>query len=124
MLVQACDNRVGWGNHSNRRADIYDILGMPNIYSDREPAMKLTKRISARKKTVQFNWCRKNWMEMNQKVRHIRAKSRDPMDVCFWCKHPFIDGEMMALAQPKGKNKVLCQKCADELLESGDKNEE
>jgi len=40
MLVQACDNRVGWGNHSNRRADIYDILGMPNIYSDREFAMK------------------------------------------------------------------------------------
>ena len=40
MLVQTCDNRVGWGNYSNRRVDIYDILGMPNIYSDRKPAMK------------------------------------------------------------------------------------
>jgi len=39
------------------------------------------------------------------------------MDKCYWCGHPFENGEMMALAcfEKKG-NKVLCQGCAKKLL--------
>jgi hypothetical protein len=39
------------------------------------------------------------------------------MDCCYWCRHPFADGEMMALACFGGiGNKVLCQRCADDLI--------
>jgi len=80
--------------------------------------MQLTKRIPARTKTVKFKWCKKDFMEMSDKYRQIRAKTgRAAMDKCFWCGHVFANGEMMALAQPeKGANKVLCQNCADEAL--------
>ncbi|MBW2094185.1 MAG: hypothetical protein JRI80_04785 [Deltaproteobacteria bacterium] len=82
--------------------------------------MKLSKYIPGRTKTIQFNWCKKDWMEMTQKYRDIRAKIKRPKDKCFWCGHAFLDGEMMALAQPKkGRNELLCPSCADELLRSG-----
>ena len=81
--------------------------------------LTLTKRVPARMKTVVALWCRKDFMEMSQRFREIRAKSRNPLDSCFWCQHKFNDGEMMALAcfEEKG-NKVLCQECAAELLAS------
>jgi len=79
--------------------------------------VELSRTIPAHRKAIKFNWCKKDFMEMSPRYRRIRSTLRDPMDACFWCKHKFIDGEMMALAQPeKGTNKVLCQACADELL--------
>jgi hypothetical protein len=56
---------------------------------------------------------------MSPDFRRIRSGHRNPMDTCYWCKHPFADGEMMALAAfvEKG-NKTLCQSCANELLSS------
>lgn len=81
--------------------------------------MKLSKRIPARTKTIEFNWCKKDFMKMNQRFRDIRNSLRKPMNRCFWCNHKFEDGEMMAIAQPQNElNKVLCQKCAEELLNS------
>jgi hypothetical protein len=78
--------------------------------------MKLTKRIPAHTMTAQFNWCKKDFMEIGPKYREIRSGFSDPMDACFWCGHKFADGEMMALAQLKGKrNKILCQGCANQL---------
>ena len=57
---------------------------------------------------------------MSPQFRAIRSKARNPMDTCFWCRHKFEDGELMALAcfEEKKGNKVLCQDCADELLAS------
>jgi len=81
-------------------------------------ALKLSKKVQAHTKSITFNWCKKDFTEMSQQYRQIRAKCRNPMDTCFWCKHKFKDGEMMALAQPKkGANKVLCQACAEEAVE-------
>jgi uncharacterized CHY-type Zn-finger protein len=81
--------------------------------------LKLSKRIPARTKTVEFLWCKKNWLKMSKAYREIRMKSRNPMDSCFWCGLEFKNGEMMALTHAKGKgNKVLCGTCTDELLES------
>ena len=81
--------------------------------------MKLSKNIPARVKTVHYNWCKKDFMEMSQRFRDIRGRNKHPMDKCGWCRHAFVDGEMMALAQPtNGRNHVLCQKCAEELLAS------
>lgn len=81
--------------------------------------MQLSKIVPARRNTVKFEWCKKDFMVMNQKFRDVRAQLKKPMDSCFWCRHKFIDGEMMALAAPKGKlNKVLCQTCANELLDA------
>jgi len=81
--------------------------------------MKLSKKVSARKQTIYFNWCKKDFMEMTPRSRKIRAKARNPIDKCFWCKYKIKDGDSMALAQPtKGTNKILCSTCADELLRS------
>ena len=86
--------------------------------------MKLSRHIKARTHTEKFNWCNKDFMAMSPDYRKIRGRMRNPMDACHWCKHPFKDGEMMAIAQPvKGRNRVLCGNCADTLLKShmGDK---
>ena len=80
--------------------------------------LTLSKRVPARTKTLTAVWFHKDFCEMNVRFRAIRKRARNPMDKCYWCEHPFKDGEMMALACFKGKgNKVLCQTCGDELLE-------
>ena len=77
---------------------------------------KLTRIVPSHRKTVEFNWCKNDFMEMSQRYRQVRAKFRHKMDACFWCGHAFSDGEMMALAQPKGRlNVVLCQDCAGKM---------
>ncbi len=79
--------------------------------------MQLSKVIPTHKKVVEFNWCKKDWLQISPRYREIRGKSRNPMDSCFWCGHKFADGEMMALAQPKtGTNKTLCSTCAEIVL--------
>jgi len=80
--------------------------------------MELSKTVPARKVKFEASSCKLDFMEMNQRFRDIRAKSRNPMDKCEWCKHKFTDGEMMALAIANNGNKVLCQSCGKELLES------
>lgn len=85
--------------------------------------LTLTRKVPARTRTETALWFRKDFMAMSQTFRDIRSKARNPMDRCWWCKHPFADGEMMALAcfEGKGKgNKALCQDCATELLASGE----
>jgi uncharacterized CHY-type Zn-finger protein len=78
--------------------------------------LKLSKRIPARTKTIEFEWCKQEYMKMSPGFKEIRAKSRNPMDKCWWCGHEFEDGEMMALAHPEGKkNVVLCQTCVAEM---------
>lgn len=81
--------------------------------------MKISKRVPSRVKTIHYKWCKKHFIEMSQEYRKGRSYFRDPIDKCKWCGDAIQDGEMIALAQPKrGKNHVLCQKCADELLAS------
>jgi hypothetical protein len=80
--------------------------------------VELSKTVPARKVKFEASSCKLDFMEMNQRFSGIRAKSRYPMDKCEWCKHKFVDGEMMALAISKNGNKVLCQPCGQELLKS------
>jgi hypothetical protein len=65
--------------------------------------------------TMVFDWCKRDFMVMSQKFRAAQPK----MDRCRWCKDPFQDGEMMALARlNNGKtvsNVVLCRDCADQM---------
>lgn len=83
--------------------------------------MKLSRRIPARTMTITASWCKREFMRMSPTYRAIRSKTRNPMDKCHWCEHPFEDGEMMALACFGGKgNKTLCQACANELIASDD----
>lgn len=87
-----------------------ELLGAP---------LRLSKRVPARMRTLTALWCRRDFMAMSQEFRRIRAKSKRPMDTCYWCGHAFLDGEMMGLACFKEKgNRTLCQSCADELLAS------
>ena len=87
-------------------------------------SLKLSRKIPARIETIYFHWCGNDYTTMSQSFRNIRSKCHDPMDTCFWCSHKFLDGEQMALVQPiRGANKVLCQKCANELLDSESKDE-
>ena len=72
----------------------------------------LTKTIPSRRKTITFEWLKRDFMEMSQGYREIRSRSDSPMDSCYWCGHQFEDGEMMALGCiGKGGNKVFCQDC-------------
>lgn len=81
--------------------------------------MKLFRQVPARTETVWFNWCRSDFLPMSQKFRDARARMSEPLDKCWWCKHPFENGEMMAMAQAKGGiSRILCQACAGELLSS------
>jgi hypothetical protein len=81
--------------------------------------LTLSKRVPARTRTETADWCQREFLPMTPDFRRIRSSRRNPMDKCYWCGHPFDDGEMMALAAfvEKG-NKTLCQSCADELLSS------
>lgn len=80
--------------------------------------LKLSKIKPAETVTFQADSCTLNFMEMSQTFRNVRKRSRNPMDKCHWCKHPFVDGEMMALAFTRRGNKTLCQACAKSLMES------
>ena len=81
--------------------------------------MKLSKRIAARTKTVHFNWCKKDFTTFSESYRKIRAKCQRPGFHCRWCHRAFVDGETLALAQPKyGANWILCGDCADLILAS------
>lgn len=75
--------------------------------------MKLRKRVPASSRVLEISNIKLDFMTMSQTFREIRAKSKNPMDKCHWCKEPFADGDMMALAicHTSG-NKVLCQACA------------
>ena len=76
--------------------------------------MELTKIVLEHKKTIRFEWCKRDFMLMSPEYRLVRTRCRTPMDACGWCKYKFSDGEMMALAAPeKKRNMVLCQKCAE-----------
>ena len=82
-------------------------------------ALTLSKKVPSRIRTAKARWCRKDWMEMSDKVRAIRGP-RDKMRLCYWCKHEFSNGEMMSIACFEGRvgNRTLCGMCADELLSS------
>ncbi len=83
--------------------------------------MKLSKKIPARTKTIKINWCTKDWVVMSQKYRDIRNKYHNKKFgfYCDWCRHEFENGESMSIAQPvKGKNMILCSRCADDVLSS------
>ena len=74
----------------------------------------LSKTVPARTKTVKFNWVHREFQVfVDFKAARIRM-GLSVYDKCFWCKRPFADADMMALAQPTtGKNRVLCQCCAE-----------
>ena len=75
----------------------------------------IAKHIPARTEKIEITGGKKDFMQMSQRFRDIRSKSKNPMDKCWFCKHPFQDGEMMGLIMIKGKtNKVICQTCWDQ----------
>jgi len=81
--------------------------------------MELTKIVPARRKTVKFLWCKKNYSTMGEGWREARKNMGKKLENCFWCNHKFDDGEKMHIACPeKATNKLLCGKCADELIDS------
>lgn len=74
----------------------------------------LSRMIPARRKTVEFLWIKREFMEMSQRYRNVRKSMGRPNGACWWCKHKFEDGEMMGLAAISGKlNKLLCGSCID-----------
>ena len=79
--------------------------------------MKLSKTVRSTR-TFEAESCKLDFMEMSDRFRAIRSKSRNPMDKCHWCKHEFVNGEMMALAFTNRGNKVLCQTCGRQLMAS------
>ena len=80
--------------------------------SDDVRQMKLSRRIPARTKTVEFTWIKRDFM-----LWSFFSLRRTSPSSCWWCNHPFDGDDMMALAGVKGKtNKLICQRCAAEAL--------
>ena len=85
--------------------------------------MKLTKIIPARRKTVEFNWAVKYFMQATERYLSIRngpkGRRKATMISCDWCKRKFEINEWFALAQTKNgqegpnRNWALCHDCAD-----------
>lgn len=78
----------------------------------------LSKVVPKHTRTIKFRWCKHDF-KLFGAFRAVRERSQGlkEFDKCFWCKKPFEDADMMALAQPvKGGNKVLCQSCAAQLV--------
>jgi hypothetical protein len=74
----------------------------------------LTKKITARTKTIKFHWIKKDFLVIDERYRMIRSRTSNPMDTCHWCGYKFENGEMMALGSIVGSgNKVFCQKCVE-----------
>jgi hypothetical protein len=73
---------------------------------------ELTKTIPSRKKTIKFDWIKKDFMNFK-----IFREARERLglsipDTCYWCRSKFSDADMMALAcVAKKGNKFLCQDC-------------
>lgn len=76
--------------------------------------MMLSRIVPAHRNTVEFTWIRRDFMLFGTfKAARARMKLKEIYENCFWCKKPFADIDMMALAgRPKGINVILCQDCA------------
>jgi len=73
----------------------------------------LSKVVPAHRVTWEFTWVNLDFMLFGAfKAARKRLKLRE-YERCAWCREPFKDDEMMALAgRPKGTNVLLCQDCA------------
>jgi hypothetical protein len=84
----------------------------------------LTRIVPAHRKTVEFKWCKPDWMTFG--VYRV-ARERHGMSIqttCFWCRATFKDEDMLALVQPmRGKNTLLCQSCAAETSSESSRSE-
>lgn len=86
--------------------------------------MQLEREVPRHKKTVKFSNCRKDIFVYDETFVRIRSGMKNKLDKCFWCNRPFKLGDQMALAIPlEGRNKVLCDACATELINSEPKIE-
>jgi len=83
--------------------------------TDQKTGMSLSRIIPSRRETFNVMWLKRDFMAYNETWRRARLRMKKPIDVCWWCKRPFAEGDMIALAGIRGKvNKTLCQSCADE----------
>jgi hypothetical protein len=77
--------------------------------------LRLSKTAPAHKVTMVFIWIKQDFMLYGafRKSRERMGMRLKPWDKCIWCKTPFDDGDMMALAAvEKSGNRALCQTCA------------
>jgi len=82
--------------------------------------IRISKHIPARTERYEVIWLVPKFQAMNQNWRRIRSRFSYKGDKCWWCKHPFEDGEMMGMMCIKKKgNRVVCQTCAG-LIEKGE----
>lgn len=78
--------------------------------------LSLSKVVPRHTRVERFRWVKRDFMQFGVfKAARQRMGLRE-YDKCWWCKSPFKDADMMALAQPeKGANRILCQPCAGKL---------
>lgn len=76
-------------------------------------SVSLSRVIPAHRRTIEFLWIKRDFMLFGVfKAARARMQLNPIFERCFWCKTPFKETDMMALAgQAKGANRVLCQDC-------------
>lgn len=75
--------------------------------------LTLSKVVPRHTRTETFRWIKRDFMQFGAFKAARQRMGLGINDKCWWCKKPFEDADIMALAQPlKGANRVLCQPCA------------
>jgi hypothetical protein len=85
--------------------------------------MQLSRDVPKHTRTERFTWVKTDFMLFGTFKAARKRMSLKEYTACYWCRAPFSDDHMLALAQPeKGKNRLLCQDCA-KLLQSSSQGE-
>lgn len=78
--------------------------------------MQLSRDVPRHTRTERFQWVNLDFMPFGVfKAARSRMKLKE-YHQCYWCKKPFAEDDMIALAGPeKGANRLLCQDCGKQL---------
>jgi hypothetical protein len=84
----------------------------------------LSRVVPAHRVTWAFTWIKRDWLVFGPfKTARKRMKLKEYAQ-CAWCREPFQDHHIVALAgRPKGANVLLCQNCATEASQPDTKGE-
>lgn len=79
----------------------------------------LSKIVPAHRVSLELTWIKRDWMHFGA-FKAARTKMKlDFKQTCYWCKKPFGDADLMALAGRSRKtNVLLCQGCVDKASQS------
>lgn len=83
--------------------------------------MQLSRVVPEHTRTERFRWVKQDFMLFGVFKAARAKKGLKEYTACYWCRAPFADDHMIALACPeKGTNRLLCQDCGKQCSGLGE----